>query len=74
MIDGLSFFFSLIVLGLGLLVIIYSIPERHYGRTYYFLLLISLSSMIGISFTADIFNMYVFYELFVACCVFTYCL
>lgn len=63
MIDGLSFFFSLIVLGLGLLVIIYSIPERHYGRTYYFLLLISLSSMIGISFTADIFNMYVFYEL-----------
>ncbi len=62
-IDGLSFFFSLIVLGLGLLVIIYSIPERRYGRTYYFLLLISLSSMIGISYTADIFNMYVFYEL-----------
>jgi len=62
-IDGLSFFFSLIVLSLGLLVIIYSIPERHYGRTYYFLLLISLSSMIGISYTADIFNMYVFYEL-----------
>ena len=62
-IDGLSFFFSLIVLSLGLLVIIYSIPERHYGRTYYFLLLISLSSMIGISYTADIFNMYVCYEL-----------
>jgi len=62
-IDGLSFFFSLIVLGLGLLVIIYSIPERRYGRTYYFLLLISLGSMIGISYTADVFNMYVFYEL-----------
>lgn len=62
-VDGLSFFFSLIVLGLGLLVIIYSIPERRYGRTYYFLLLISLSSMIGVIYTADIFNMYVFYEL-----------
>jgi len=62
-IDGLSFFFSSIVLGLGLLVIIYSIPERRYSRTYYFLLLISLSSMIGIIYTADIFNMYVFYEL-----------
>ncbi len=62
-VDGLSFFFSLITLGLGLLVIIYSIPERRYGRTYYFLLLISLSSMIGVIYTADIFNMYVFYEL-----------
>ena len=62
-IDGLSFFFSLIVLGLGLLVIIYSMHERCYGRTYYFLLLISLSSMTGVIYTADIFNMYVFYEL-----------
>ena len=34
-VDGLSFFFSLIVLGLGLLVIVYSMPERSYGRTYY---------------------------------------
>ena len=50
-VDGLSFFFSLIVLGLGLLVIIYSIPERRYGRTYYFLLLVSLSSMIGVIYT-----------------------
>jgi len=62
-VDGLSFFFSLIVLGLGLLVIVYSMPERSYGRTYYFLLLVSLSSMIGVIYTADIFNMYVFYEL-----------
>ena len=62
-VDGLSFFFSLIVLGLGLLVIIYSIPERRYGRTYYFLLLVSLSSMIGVIYTTDIFNMYIFYEL-----------
>ena len=38
-------------------------PERSYGRTYYFLLLVSLSSMIGVIYTADIFNMYVFYEL-----------
>jgi multicomponent Na+:H+ antiporter subunit D len=62
-VDGLSFFFSLIALGLGLLVIIYSIAEKRYGRTYYFLLLVSLSSMIGVIYTADIFNMYVFYEL-----------
>jgi multicomponent Na+:H+ antiporter subunit D len=62
-VDELSLFFSLIVLGLGLLVIVYSIPEWSYGRTYYFLLLISLSSMIGVIYTADIFNMYVFYEL-----------
>ena len=62
-VDELSLFFSLIVLGLGLLVIVYSMPERNYGRTYYFLLLVSLSSMIGVIYTADIFNMYVFYEL-----------
>ncbi len=62
-IDGLSFFFSLIVLCAGLSVILYSLFEKKYSTTYYFFLLIALSSMLGIIFTGDIFNMYIFYEL-----------
>ena len=62
-IDGLSFFFSFTVLLVGIMVILYSIPEKKYNHNYYFLLLVLLSSMIGTIFTADIFNMYILFEL-----------
>ena len=62
-IDGLSFFFSFTVLLVGIMVILYSIPEKKYNHNYYFLLLLLLSSMIGVIFTADIFNIYILFEL-----------
>jgi len=63
LIDSLSFFFALTVLLIGMMVIIYSIPDKKYNHNYYFLLLILLSSMVGTIFTADIFNMYILYDL-----------
>ena len=63
LIDGLSFFFAFITLGIGIMVILYSIPEKRHNHTYYFLLLLLLSSMVGTIFTADIFNMYILYDL-----------
>ncbi len=62
-IDGLSFFFAFIALVIGVMVILYSIPEKRHNHTYYFLLLLLLSSMVATIFTADIFNMYVLYDL-----------
>ena len=62
-VDGLSFFFSLLVLGVGLLIIVYSLGIYVYARRYYSLLLIALSGILGIVLTRDIFNMYVFFEI-----------
>ena len=62
-IDGLSFYFSLLVLCAAVFIVLYSLYEETYPSSYYFYLLLSVSSMLGIIFTADIFNMYIFYEL-----------
>jgi multicomponent Na+:H+ antiporter subunit D len=62
-VDGLSFFFSLFVLGVGLLIVVYSLGIYQYARRYYSLLLIALSGILGIILTRDIFNMYVFFEI-----------
>ena len=62
-IDGLSFFFAAIVLFIGIMIILYSIPEKKYHQSYYFLLLMLISSMVAVIFTGDIFNMYILYDL-----------
>ncbi len=62
-IDGLSLFFSLAVLVIGLLALIYTAGDKQYNHTYYFLFLLLISSMIGTIFTADIFNMYILYDI-----------
>ena len=61
--DGLSFFFALIVLLMGLLAILFSLPEKKYNHYYYFLILMLISSMLGAIFTDDIFNLYILYDL-----------
>ena len=63
LIDGLSFFFAFTVLLVGMLVILYSIPEKQYNHTYYFLFLLLLSSMVGTILTADMFNLYILYDI-----------
>ena len=62
-VDGLSFFFALFVLGVGLLIVVYSLGIYQYARRYYSLLLLALSGILGIILTRDIFNMYVFFEI-----------
>ena len=62
-IDGLSFFFAALVLGIGLLIVVYSLGIYLYARRYYSLLLMALSAILGIILTRDIFNMYVFFEM-----------
>jgi multicomponent Na+:H+ antiporter subunit D len=62
-VDGLSFFFALIVLGIGLMIVFYSLGIYIYARRYYSMLLVALSGILGLVLTRDIFNMYVFFEI-----------
>lgn len=64
-VDGLSLLAGMIAAGVTFLVIIYSVGfmDRESGLDkYYLLLLICSAGMIGVSFTGDIFNLYVFFE------------
>jgi multicomponent Na+:H+ antiporter subunit D len=68
-IDLFSTLFTTIIVGLTLLIYIYScgdategIAEKEYGR-YYILLFILMFSMFGIIYTNDLFNTYVFMEI-----------
>lgn len=64
-IDGLAALVGIAAAGLSLLVIIYSITfiesETGIGK-YYTLILILTAGMMGVAFTGDIFNLYVFFE------------
>ena len=60
LVDGLSYFFSLIATLLMILSIIFSINKE--GMHHFFLLLLYVG-MIGVIYTQDLFNMYVFYEI-----------
>ena len=69
MIDGFSAFFSFFVVAVVLLVYVYScgdategIYKKEYGR-FYILLFILLFAMLGIIYTNDLFNTYVFMEI-----------
>ena len=62
-VDGLAYFFSLLVLGIGSIIIVYSLGVFQYARRYYALLLVAIAGILGIVLTRDIFNMYVFFEL-----------
>lgn len=64
-VDGLAALVGLAAAGLSVLVIIYSISfmERETGiGKYYTLILILTAGMMGVAFTGDIFNLYVFFE------------
>lgn len=64
-VDGLAALVGIAAAGLGLLVVIYSISfmEREAGiGKYYTLILILTAGMMGVAFTGDIFNLYVFFE------------
>ncbi len=65
-IDFMSIYFSLLFTGLGLLTSVYSFKymEKDTGQDlYYMLLLILIAGMIGVSFSGDFFNFFVFWEM-----------
>lgn len=64
-VDGISFLLAAIVLGLGSLVAIYSIPYmagEAGEEKYYAMLLAMLGVMIGLGCTRDLFNLWVWFE------------
>ncbi|MEM3517185.1 MAG: hypothetical protein QW647_05290, partial [Candidatus Bathyarchaeia archaeon] len=62
-VDSLSLFVAFIFCGLGFLVSIYSVKYMNVDTgldRYYTLLLILVAGMIGVAFSGDFFNLYVF--------------
>lgn len=66
-IDGLSLIFSLIITGMGFLVILYSIyylsRQKEALQNFYIYLLLFIGSMLGLVFADNIFVLYVFWEI-----------
>ncbi|AYN96083.1 monovalent cation/H+ antiporter subunit A [Pseudomonas sp. LTJR-52] len=64
--DGLSFLFALLILGIGLLVILYAryylSPEEAIGRFYSYLLLF-MAAMLGVVLSENVLLMLVFWEI-----------
>lgn len=64
--DGLGLLFALLILGIGLLVILYALyylaPEDSLGRLYAYLLLF-MGSMLGVVLSENLIQMLVFWEL-----------
>ncbi len=69
--DGLSMLFSLIITGMGALVVLYSIyymsKEREALGNFYVYLLLFLGAMLGVVFSDNILVLYLFWELTSVC-------
>lgn len=61
--DALAWMSLLIVLGISLLALLFAIAENTYEVTFYFLYLISVAGMTGVILAADLFNMFVCFEI-----------
>jgi proton-translocating NADH-quinone oxidoreductase chain M len=68
-VDALSVFISLIFLGIGVLVSIFSVNEIESNKitVYYTVLLAMIFGMIGILFSADLFTLFIFWEIMCLC-------
>ncbi|WP_031513342.1 Na+/H+ antiporter subunit A [Desulfofalx alkaliphila] len=66
-IDGLSLLFGLIITGIGVLVVLYSIyymsKKREALHNFYIYLLLFMGAMLGLVFSDNIFTLYVFWEI-----------
>ncbi|MGM0521277.1 MAG: monovalent cation/H+ antiporter subunit A [Pseudomonadota bacterium] len=64
--DGLTLLFNLLILGIGLLILLYAhfylSPEEPYGRFYAYLLLF-MASMVGIAMSDNLILLWLFWEL-----------
>jgi proton-translocating NADH-quinone oxidoreductase chain M len=68
-VDALSVFISLIFLGIGVLVSLFSVNEIESNKItgYYTVLLAMIFGMIGILFSADLFTLFIFWEIMCLC-------
>ncbi len=63
--DGLNLFIGLLITGISSLVAIYSIKYiKERKHRFYTLLCLMTAGLLGVCLTGDIFNMYVFFEIF----------
>jgi len=65
-IDSLSWFFAIVVVGIGFLSVIFSLEYmKNYQRLnfYYFMMLFVNAGMLGIVFSADFLSFYIFWEI-----------
>ncbi len=65
-INSLSWFFAIVVAGIGFLSILFSLEYmKHYERLnfYYFMMLFVNAAMLGIVFSADFLSFYIFWEI-----------
>ena len=64
--DGLSLLFSLLVLGIGTLILIYSngyMLKHHYKGRFYSFMMLFLGSMLGLVTAGNLISLYIFWEL-----------
>ena len=61
--DGLAWIGCALVMIIALLVLVFAISERRYGYVFYFFYLLMISGMTGVLLAADLFNMFVFFEI-----------
>ena len=66
LVDGLSIFFGILISGIGLLVVIYSIwylSEKEDRLKFYLYLMMFMGAMLGVVFSNNLFGMFTFWEL-----------
>ncbi len=61
--DGLTWIGCALVMVISFLVLFFALSEQRYGYTFYFFYLVMIAGMTGVLLAADIFNMFVFFEI-----------
>lgn len=61
--DGLAWLGCTLVIMISFLVLIFAIAEQCYDFTFYFFYLLMVAGMTGVLLAADLFNMFVFFEI-----------
>lgn len=61
--DGLTWIGCALVLTFSFLVLLFAMAEREYDFTFYFFYLLMVAGMNGVLLAADLFNMFVFFEI-----------
>lgn len=61
--DGLAWIGCALVMVISFLVLLFAMSEQRYGYTFYFFYLLMIAGMTGVLLAADLFNLFVFFEI-----------
>lgn len=61
--DGLSWMGCSLIFVVSCAVLLFALSEKRYEFTFYFFFLIMIAAMVGVLLAADLFNMFVFFEI-----------